>query len=187
MRQLIQITERALKQNTSNTTSPTTTTAAPAISKVLLYTNRNTWQTRSMTPPNPQVFQLSKPSVPRVDQIKKINHKHRTKKHKTEFHTTSPQHNTRSQTQVAEAPPSIRTRAHTQLTKLENKTQTGHASTVDSAISQLENDVHQDLAVIDTDTGKIISYRQLMRNPKKIGARSQQTNSGGQQMGSADA
>ena len=52
------------------------------------------------------------------------------------------------------------------MTKLENKTQTGHASTVDADISKLENDVHQALAVMDTDTSKLLSYRQLMGNPK---------------------
>ena len=52
------------------------------------------------------------------------------------------------------------------MTKLENKTQTGNASTVDAAIAQLESEVHQTLAVMDTDTGKLLSYRQLMRNPK---------------------
>ena len=49
---------------------------------------------------------------------------------------------------------------------MENKTKTGQASTVDKIIAQLVNDVHKDLAVTDTDTGKLLSYRQLMRNPK---------------------
>ena len=177
IRQPIQITERALQNKKYNVTEPATKTGAPASLRVPLYSNNSTRQTRSMTPPNPQVPRLSTPSVPRVDHSTETKHKHWTKKHKTKFHTTAPAHNTRLRAQATE--PEIRTRARTQLTKLENKTQTGHASTVDSAISQLENDVHQDLAVIDTDTGKIISYRQLMRNPKKIGARSQQTNSGG--------
>ena len=30
----------------------------------------------------------------------------------------------------------------------------------------MENDVHQALAVMVTDTGKLLNYRQLMRNPK---------------------
>ena len=50
------------------------------------------------------------------------------------------------------------------MTKIKNKTQTGHSSTVDADIAQLENDVHQALEVIDTDTGNILSYRQLMRD-----------------------
>ena len=121
-----------------------------------------------MTPLNPQGPQLSTPSVPRADQSTKTNHKHRTKRHRTKFQTTAPAHNTRLRTQAAKAPPVRRTRARTQLTKSENKTQTGHASTVDAAILQLEKDVHQALAVMETDTGKLLSYRQLMRNPRII-------------------
>ena len=101
-----------------------------------------------------------------MDQSTKTNHKHITKKHTTKFHTTAPAHNTRLRTQAAEVPPASRTRARNQLTKLENKTHTGHASTVDAAILQMENDVHQALTVMDTDTGKLLSYRKLMRNPK---------------------
>ena len=47
-----------------------------------------------------------------------------------------------------------------------NKTHKGHASKVETTIEQLENDVLQDLAVMDTYTGKLLNYRQLMRNPK---------------------
>ena len=67
MRQLLQMTERALQDKTSNSTAPTTKTGAPATSRVPIHTNNDTRQTRSMTPPNPQVPQLSTPSVPRVD------------------------------------------------------------------------------------------------------------------------
>ena len=49
---------------------------------------------------------------------------------------------------------------------LENKLQTGHASTVDAAITQLENGIHQALSVMETDTGKLLSYRKLTRYPK---------------------
>ena len=49
---------------------------------------------------------------------------------------------------------------------MENKTKTGQESTVDATIAQLENDVHQALAVMDTDTGKLLSCRQPMKNPK---------------------
>ena len=163
MRQLIQITECVLQIKTSNSTAPTTTTGAPASSRVPLYTSNNTRHIRSMTPPNPQVPQLSTPSAPMVDQSTRKNHKHRTKKHKTRFHTTAPLHNTISRTQAAKAPPVSRTRARTQLTKWENKTQTGHTSKVDAAISQLENNFHQYFAVMDTYTGKLLSYRQLTR------------------------
>ena len=166
MRQLIQLTERALQHKTYITTTPTTTTGAPASLRVPLYTNNNTRQKKSMTRPNPQVPQLSTPSAPRVENSTKTNRKHRTKKHKTKFHTKTPAHNTRLWTQASEAPPASRTRACTQLKRLENKTQTGHASTVNASIAQLENGVHQALAVMDKDTGKLLSYRQLMINPK---------------------
>ena len=59
-----------------------------------------------------------------------------------------------------------RKRAHTQLTILENKTQIGQASTFDATIAQMEIDVHQYLAVMDTNTSKLPSYRQLMKNSK---------------------
>ena len=49
---------------------------------------------------------------------------------------------------------------------MENEKQTGQASTVDATVAHMENDVHQALAFMDTDTGKLLSYRQLMRNPK---------------------
>ena len=119
MRHLIQITERVLQIKTSNSTAPTTTTGAPASSRMPLYTSNSTWHIRSMTPPNPQVPQLSTPSFLRVDQSTKTNHKHWTKKRKTKFHTTAPAHNRRSQTQ--ETGPPIRTRECTQLTILEGK------------------------------------------------------------------
>jgi hypothetical protein len=33
-------------------------------------------------------------------------------------------------------------------------------------ITRLENDVHQAMAVMDKDTGKLLNYRQLMNSPK---------------------
>ena len=166
MLQLIQITGCALKHKTAISTTPTTTTCAPASLRVPLYTNNNTQQTRSMAHTDIQVPRLSTPSVPRVEHSTKTIRKHRTNKHRNNFHTTSPAHNTRSRTQADEAPPVSRTRARTQLTILENKIQTGQAYTVDAAIAQLENDYNQVLAIMDKDTGKLLSYRQLMRNPK---------------------
>ena len=157
MRHLIQRTERVLQHKTSIATTTTTKTQAPARSRVPRYINNNTRQTISMTHPNHQVPQLSTPSVPRVEQSTKTNRKHRTKKHKTKFHTIAPAHNTRSRTQAAEATPASSTRERTQLTRL---------STVDATIAQLENDVHQALAVMDTDTIKLLSHRKLMKNPK---------------------
>ena len=163
--QLIQLTDSVLQHKTVNTTEPKTTTDAPARSRVPLYTKNSTQHMRSMTPPNTQIPQLSTQSVPRVDQSTKTTHKHQTKKHTNKFQATAPAHYKWSSTQSAKAPPASRTRALTQLTKLENKTQTGHASTVDADIAQLENDVHQYLAVMDTDTGDLLCYRQLMINP----------------------
>ena len=142
------------------------TTCKPESSRVPLYTNNNTRQTRSMTQPNPQVPPLFTPSVPRAEQSTKTKRKHRTKKHKTTFHTTAPAHNTRSRTNTAETLPASRTIARTQLSRLENKTQKVQSSTLYATIAQLEDDVHQALAVMDTDTGKLLSYRQIMRNPK---------------------
>ena len=186
MQQLIKIAESAIQNKKSNATANITTIGAPASQRVPLHTNNDTRKTRSMKPPNAQVPQLYTPSVPRVDQSTKTKHKHQTKKHKTKFTTTAPAHNTRSQTQATV--PACRRRARTQLTKIKNKTQTGHASTVYADIAQMENDVNQALLVIDTDTGKLLSYIQLMINLnfKKNGARPQQINSDGQQMGSAD-
>ena len=115
-----------------------------------------------MMHPNPQTPQLSTPSVPRVEQSTKTIRKNITKKHRTKFHTTAPADNTRLRTQEAEAPPASRTRPRTQLTRLENKTQTEQASTVDATIAQLENDFQQALVFMDKDTGKILSYRKLM-------------------------
>ena len=42
MQQLIQIIESALQKKTANAAAPIITTSAPAISRVLLYTNNNT-------------------------------------------------------------------------------------------------------------------------------------------------
>ena len=33
-------------------------------------------------------------------------------------------------------------------------------------ITRLENEVHQSMAVMDMDTGKLLNYRQLMQNTK---------------------
>ena len=142
-----------------------------------------------MTPPNPQMPQVSTPPVPKGGQSTKTIHKHQTKKHKNKFQPKAPAHNKISRTQAAEAPPASRTIARTQLKKLENKTLTGYASTVYAAIAQLENNAHQALAVMNTNNDKLLSYRQLMRNPKlkKIGSSPQRTNSDVCLMVSADA
>ena len=69
MSQLIQIKERALQHRTYITTTPKTTTYAPASSRVPLYINNNTRQRILMTQSNLQVPKLSTPSVPRVEQF----------------------------------------------------------------------------------------------------------------------
>ena len=80
--------------------------------------------------------------------------------------TAAPEHNTISLTQQAETPLCIRKRAHTLITRMSNKKRTGKASKVETTIAQLVKNVHQALAVMDTDTGKLLNYRQLMRNAK---------------------
>ena len=82
------------------------------------------------------------------------------------MHTTAPAHNTRSQTQKVEKPPSIRTRVRTRITIMANKKQMRRASSVETTIPQLENNVHQVLAVMDADTGNLLNYRQLMKDLK---------------------
>ena len=66
-------------------------------------------------------------------------------------------HNTISQTQAAETPPEIRTRARTQLSRMDKKTHKEKESKVETTTAQLENEVQQALEVMDTDTGKIIN------------------------------
>ena len=52
------------------------------------------------------------------------------------------------------------------MTRKENKKHKGQASKVEKALARLGNDVHQALAFMNTDTGKLLNYRQLTRNPK---------------------
>ena len=80
--------------------------------------------------------------------------------------TTAPAHNTRPWTQKSETPPFSRTRSRTRIIIMANEKRKGQASKVETTITQLENDFHQVLAVMDTDTSKLLNYRQLMRNPK---------------------
>ena len=86
--------------------------------------------------------------------------------HKHVISTTAPAHNTRSRTQQAETTPSIRTRVRTRITIMANKKQTRRASAVETTIPQLENNVHQVLAVMDADTGNLLNYRQSMKDLK---------------------
>ena len=41
-----------------------------------------------------------------------------------------------------------------------------HIRQLTNQIAQFENDVYQVLSVMDAETGKLLNYRQLMRNPK---------------------
>ena len=160
MNNLIQSIDRAIEHKTYIGDTPATTTCKPTSSGVTLYTqNSNTCQTRSMTQPNPQLPKISTPSVPRLEQSTKVKRKHRNKRHKSTFNTTSPVHNKISRTQTAATPSAIRIRARTRLTRTENKTHKGQASKVETTTAQLENDVYEALEVMDTDTRKLLNYR----------------------------
>ena len=111
-------------------------------------------------------MEVSTPVVTRVEQSTVAKHKIRKNMHKHVISTTAPAHNTRSRTQQAETTPSRRTRACTWIAIMANKKQTGRASAVETTIPQLENDVHQVLAVMDADTGNLLNYRQLMKDLK---------------------
>ena len=76
MRQLIQIIEHAMQSKTSTATSTLITMGVPESSRVPIYTNNNTQQTRSMTPQISQIPQLSTASLLRVDHSTKTKHKH---------------------------------------------------------------------------------------------------------------
>ena len=119
-----------------------------------------------MKKPTKQIPTISMPAVPRVEQSTITKHKNRKKRHKHTMSTAVLAHNTRYRTQKTKKPPARRTRAHTQVTRMENKKQKVKSSKVETTISQLENDIHQALAVMDAETGKLLNYRKLMRNPK---------------------
>ena len=100
----------------------------------------------------------------------------------------APSRNTRSQTRAAAAaaaPPASRTRTSARVSHLRqptastrSKTRTEGAAAVEARqnrkllrrmahqVSKLENEVHQAMAVMDAETGKLLNYRQLMRDPK---------------------
>ena len=78
------------------------------------------------------------------------------------------------------APPAMSTRARTRQSSIPPPTsRTGFAAAVKQQrqyrqglarltrkVSRMENDIHQAMAVMDTDTGKLLNYRQLMRSDK---------------------
>ena len=166
-KQLVHIIERSIHHKTSIAEKPTTTTFESTRSRVTLSTNRNnTHQTISITQPTQQLPTMSTPEVPREEQSTIAKHKHRKKRHTPMMNTTSPENNTRSRTQKAETPSASRTRTRTRVTMMENNKKKGQASRVETTISQLKNDAHQELAPMDTDNSKLLNYRQLMRNSK---------------------
>ena len=103
---------------------------------------------------------------------------------------SAPARNTRSRIKAATkaaAPPATRTRAATSLSRLtkptvstKNKTRKGNAAaalmlrgkdrnklrTLTKRIERLENEVHQAMAVMDAESGKLLNYRQLMKHRK---------------------
>jgi len=96
--------------------------------------------------------------------------------------STSPCAQTRAQVATAAAqvaPPSMRTRSRVQSNAPPPSRQPGFAVAVmrqqrhqrgmvrlSRRITRLENEVHQAMAVMDADTGKLLNYRQLTRNTK---------------------
>ena len=101
-----------------------------------------------------------------VEQWTISKQKNRKKRHKPMINKTAPSHNTGSRTQKTETPLARSTISCTRWTRTENKKQKGQASKLETTISQLENKVHQYLVVMDTETGKILNYRQLIRKIK---------------------
>jgi hypothetical protein len=85
--------------------------------------------------------------------------------------TTTPAANTRSKTK-ADAPPATRTCASTKnlgsaavVTKM-NNTVCKYARGLTKKMEQIENEVHQAMAVMDEETGQLRNYRQLLRSAK---------------------
>ena len=131
--------------------------------------------TRSMNQGQPNPVQPD----PRVDTVRTTPstppsalRRKRRRVERTPVPATAPANNTRSKTRAAAriaAPPATNTRAAAALRK--------HAERMASAkkkppprrlsrrLARLENEVHQALAVMDKQTGKMLNYRQLMRHP----------------------
>ena len=101
-----------------------------------------------------------------------------------------PASSTRSRTLAATrqaAPPAMNTRSKLRVSQLQQPTQVinkkivlpelaaavtqrrtrrKHLRHLTRRITHLENEVHQALAVMDTESGKLLNYRQLMKDPK---------------------
>ena len=132
-------------------------------------------QTRSMTreaQPVPRVDQppqLVQEALPRNNKSTK-KFKQRRQRRSAFRPTVSasvPARNTRSHTRTATAPPSSRTRTKkgANRTGSNGRVETHQvATTTNGKISKkLENELHQSMAVVDAETGKLLNYKQLMR------------------------
>ena len=217
MQQLLQLTEKTVRNNKAITTpsKPAPHTNAEQLDGIahsLLRENTmqplediDRWLTRPMTKDTPLVSRVSPTAVTRVEKTPKVvqgnlplNHqitkktklrRRRQAQARPTVSDSAPECNTRSQTGAA-APADSRTRTSTRdSTRLlqlvrptpstRNKTtQKEHAAAVEEhynhkqlrrmtrRISNLENEVHQAMAEMDEDTGRMLNYKQLMRDPK---------------------
>ena len=84
---------------------------------------------------------------------------------------TTPAANTRSKTK-ADAPPATRTHANTKnldkaaaVTK-RNNTVRKYARGLTKKMEQIENKVHQAMAIMDDKTGQLLNYKKLLRSAK---------------------
>ena len=202
MKQLVQLTEKAIQQNPAIAavyTEASNTRAVPRVQTTTQCNNLNQRQTRSMSAVDQQAVEFITP-VPRVEptnntaRIRTRAQKQRKKRKAKDIKhvatpTTAPANNTRAKVQAAikaAEPPAARTRARTRISKLKQPTAAytrrsrGDAAAVVDAdkrkrrnnrrlskrMERLENEVHQAMAVMDAETGKLLNYKQLMRDPK---------------------
>ena len=202
MKQLVQLTEKAIQQNPAIAavyTEASNTRAVPRVQTTTQCNNLNQRQTRSMSAVYQQAVEFITP-VPRVEptnntaRIRTRAQKQRKKRKAKDIKhvatpTTAPANNTRAKVQAAikaAEPPAARTRARTRISKLKQPTAAytrrsrGDAAAVVDAdkrkrrnnrrlskrMERLENEVHQAMAVMDAETGKLLNYKQLMRDPK---------------------
>jgi len=202
MKQLVQLTEKAIQQNPAIAavyTEASNTRAVPRVQTTTQCNNLNQRQTRSMSAVDQQAVEFITP-VPRVEptnntaRIRTRAQQQRKKRKAKDIKrvatpTTAPANNTRAKVQAAikaAEPPAARTRARTRISKLKQPTAAytrrsrGDAAAVVDAdkrkrrnnrrlskrMERLENEVHQAMAVMDAETGKLLNYKQLMRDPK---------------------
>ena len=202
MKQLVQLTEKAIQQNPAIAavyTEASNTRAVPRVQTTTQCNNLNQRQTRSMSAVDQQAVEFITP-VPRVEptnntaRIRTRAQQQRKKRKAKDIKrvatpTTAPANNTRAKVQAAikaAEPPAARTRARTRISKLKQPTAAytrrsrGEAAAVvdtdkrkrrnnrrlSKRMERLENEVHQAMAVMDAETGKLLNYKQLMRDPK---------------------